>query len=757
MTIGDSNELAPKPAPALNAHVNRGLFYHHDEEEEQFVYRDSSLPISSHYSSNVGDARSRTGLITSRGSDSSPSNPGNRSLGLLAKGDDEVDDQQSTEPVPADFDHRAMFISSSPPDTRPMTRARARAQALDQTENDSLVGSTHDIEALKSGADNDEYQLLPHFPCRDSPISRARLRAPPRSIDGFDGSAEERSSIDAEGSASPALESERSGSNPGDDDDDDEYRVPESENENDDSEASVIADIIGHPKRKPNKKPTKTANLSRPRNKQAAKIGAGPIATNKNGGSLTNNAPGSSHRYPAVPNQFVDSADGKNMSLDKLAPVFHQNAKASAGSGDQKALDAIPDSQGAPQELAASPTAKSKGSNNRRPKKPFYPDNLGGHQTKPQGASCIYSDTNIHQQLIAHQGGVNSSSPDKTESLESKATRATNQSRRIALDILPSEAKQERGNNGVNPLVSKGKCLPIGHNQPTVTINRVSNSPILLSSDQHSRSTDMDYGRIHSQNPPPHGTGAENSKRPSNSEASKRPAKKAKAAPKIERSCDNIDASTQDHLPQSSPSPPYYYRMRDTTNEVPQAKIVETKPLLPNIYHQMLQRKEAALGDNTTKYQFLKSPQVHDTSGSSRSELTTARAKNEFQRAENPEPLPSVEAYRNYSDTEESLHPNSRAWAQKIAERSRKKNLTSMPEAMMEEIETLSQTPITARESGKNPISKREITLAGRREAIFESIQEVTIVSVNTSVFVSHYSLTNNRLCSDICNPKSLP
>ncbi|KAI1280949.1 hypothetical protein F5Y07DRAFT_354869 [Xylaria sp. FL0933] len=363
----------------------------------------------------------------------------------------------------------------------------------------------------------------------------------------------------------------------------------------------------------------------------------------------------------------------------------------------------IPDSQDIFQEPAVPSTAQQKVCKNRRPKKPFYPDNLDDQQAKPQAASLSHSNTNINQQSVARQEASGNCSFDKMASLENKIGLVHNQGGDGVVDTSPSEAQRGGGDNEAPPPVDEGKGHAISHSQQPVVIDDISNS----SSIPHdSPLSDRE---------------AEIIKRPSDPGVSRRPAKKAKVSD-MDVFHDNVDAPIRAHIPQLSG---ISSRLGESPGVRAVADVFEAKPLLPNLFAQGPRRKEESADDDITKYKFSTSVRVHDISGSPRTKYIAAEGGDKYQRAENPKQFPSVKVHKDYSDTE-SLHPASRTWAQNIAERSRKKNLTSMTPNMTGDTEPRDEVLAVTQEFGKNPISKREILLATRRRAVFDSVYEVT-------------------------------
>ncbi|KAI1356422.1 hypothetical protein F5Y01DRAFT_267277 [Xylaria sp. FL0043] len=366
----------------------------------------------------------------------------------------------------------------------------------------------------------------------------------------------------------------------------------------------------------------------------------------------------------------------------------------------------IPDSQDIFQEPAVPSTNQQKVCKSRRPKKPFYPDNLDNQQAKPRVASFSYSNTNINQELVARQEGSGNGSFEKMASLENKIGLVHNQGGDGVLDTSPSQA-QRGGDNEAPPPVDEGKGHAISHSQQPVVIDDISDSSSALpSSDGYSQSVDMDYGETRPRDSPLSDREAEINKRP-------------------DVFHDNVDTPIQAHVPQSSGISSSYQRVGESPDVRAVADVFEAKPLLPNLFAQGPRRKEESVDDDIAQYQFSRSRRVHDISGSPRTKYVAVGGGDKYQRAENPKQFPSVKVHKDYSDTE-SLHPASRAWAQNIAERSRKKDLTSMPPNMTGDAEPRDEVLAVTREFSKNPISKREILLATRRRAVFDSVHEVT-------------------------------
>ncbi|RWA14275.1 hypothetical protein EKO27_g785 [Xylaria grammica] len=518
----------------------------------------------------------------------------------------------------------------------------------------------------------------PSRTCQDGPVTRAGARAKAQALNqtendnhegSVDGPSERHTIIDREGSVSSVVEDENTKSSldddeyhlpkPGNDNDsydgggDDEYQLPGSENSYNSSE--IITDIVGRPK-KPSKKPTKAA-------------------------------------YPSKPKA------GKKAQREELSPIL-QTAKFPTGNGGQEAPDVISDSQGASQELTAPLKAKPRSSISRRAKPPFYPANLGRQQVKLQLAPYVHNTSNIHHQPTARRGGAGSSSPDEMELQEDRTSQDTNPKRHNTLAIPRLGSPRESSNNNGKFPAEKEKGCTISHNKQNVIFNNIDESPILWSPDQQLQLTDGEYGGTYIQGSP-YRTNVEIGKRSINFESIERPVRKIKVEP-AKGFFNNVGASSQASLPRLSPDPACCSRINGTKNGATQTENLDSVSSPSNLCHQWRQgREEETRGLDTT---------------------TTMKAR---YGAEKIEHLPSSKVSRVLSDTEESLHPNSVAWAQRVAEKSRQGNLTSTY-PILSEAQSLGLIPAITREHGKNPVSKREITLARRRDAVFESVQEVT-------------------------------
>lgn len=685
-------------------YTNRRVFYH---QEEDLVYRDSSVPISSISNYRAGQTRSSSRPISVQTRVSDPIVISSSSAD--SEGDNWVDDQQSTEPIPADFDPRAIFCPSPPSCSHqdaPVTRSRARAQAqpqactiLNLTESHNSADLSHGTGSSKSKTDDNRYHLRQPLIRQDPPISRNRGRA---CMNGLDGSVDGYTSTNREGTAglSPEIESFTS------DRDNDEYELPESENGSD-YEESIINEIRGTSKKTASKKPSK-AN-SKPKGKQRGK----EKATRTIPQPATNNV---------VPNHATHTP----------------NLKIGAGSSDQEAPYLIADSQDIaedPKGLVKSSKATTSAFKTRRPKQPFYIDNLSGQAESVSNSSAL-SNHNAQNQSPEQHGKPSSFSLNKTEQRGDAVIQTTTRNKRTALDISQPKAKRERCSKSLKH-TDEGKGRASGRTQPIVATDKANNPHNIPSSNQRLHYTDTECGETCLQNSPSHHA-EETSTKPSNFELDEQLVKKTKAASLIMESLTEADVSAHACLPPLSYSPDSSSRMTETKNEATQTEMFAIKPP-PPIFSPYGENTKPATSNRITGHWFLGSPQVYKTSELPLKKPITTRVRGDHERTGRPD-LPSAKVFRDVTIIEESLHPNSRAWAQGIAEGSREKTSASVPPIMAEESSPSGRPVEITQEHRKNLVSKRETTLGGRRNAVFESIHEVTAVSeIDSLPLMSQY------------------
>ncbi|KAI1734729.1 hypothetical protein F4680DRAFT_332876 [Xylaria scruposa] len=682
---------------------NRRLFYQGDEEE--ILFRDSSV-INSLASSHLG---SESDIIRSR----------SRSISF-------VDDQLSTEPVPTDFDHDNLIISS--PFCSQQAAPIAALNVPNQIDGGNLASLSQQVgkpkpKIHKTGkTSNNERQLRPRLARQDFPITRARGRQVTRCIDGFDGSVEGHSSADGEGLVSPAFETEGPKST---DNDDDEYQLSESENNESESEQFTVNDIKKL-RKTTNKKPGKTTYSSKTRGKHAAKPKGAPATAGHASHAVTNKTAVPVRKRPVAPNQITHPPEILSISSDEASPV-RQNAKTNAGSRKIKGKDVIPDSQDFvkdSQENAIPLKAKSRNTNNRRPKIPFYQDGLNTQHIDLGELTSTWDITDTHQQSATHDVKAFSPSP---RPLVQGEFQASNQSKPTNFITHQPEPTRSSGNNDVGLKIDKGKSRAIDQNQPPSTSYEVDSPQIDQLSDQHSQSEDAECVETCLQSPPPYQTEAEINEILVNFEPIELSVNGMEVTPTVRERFKHVGVCTPAQLDQLNSSPMRLEHVAEAKDEATQTDAASAQQLLHNIYYPST-FKEGVLGNNMTKRWFSRSPGLQDASWASRVNPVPTGAQKEYEQVENPQKDLSMKDYRNLSDKTTPLHPTSRAWAQGIAKKSRQNNIkTSASQINARETETFGRTSGTIQESNTNPISKREAALGGRRSAIVESIQEITM------------------------------
>ncbi|TRX96672.1 hypothetical protein FHL15_002338 [Xylaria flabelliformis] len=680
---------------------NKRLFYQGDEKE--IIFRDSSV-INSLPSSHLG-------------SDSDVIRSSSRSVSL-------ADDQLSTEPIPIDFDHVNLF-RSSPFCTQQVAPVTA-LNVPNQIDDDNSAGPSHQVKKPKLKMDetaetsNNERQLRPRLTHRDPPITRARGRQVTRCINGFDGSVEGHSSADGDGLANPSLGTEGPKSI---DDDDDEYQLSESENNESESEQFTVNDIKKS-RKTTNKKPSKATYSSKPRGKQAAKAKAAPITVKQTSRTVTNKITVPAWKRPGALNQVVLSPERLSISPDEASPVL-QNTRTTVGGSNKKGKDVIADSQDFvkdSQENAIPPKSKSRTTNNRRPKIPFFQDSLNTEHINLDETTSAWDITDTYP--TAHQGKAFSPSP---ELLVNEEVQASNQSEPIDFGTHQPETTRSRGNNGAGLKIDKGKTRAVDQNHSSLTSYEVDSPQSHQLSDQPSQSEDVECVETCLQSAPPYHTEVETNEILDNFEPSELSVNEMEATPTIRDRFKHVDVYTPVRLHQLNSGPVRLEHVIEAKNEATQTDAASAQQLLHEICYPGT-IEEGVLGNNTTNRWFSRSPRLQGASRPSRVNPVTAGARKEYEQSENLEKGLSTKKYRHLSDKTTPLHPTSRAWAQGIAKKSRQNNLkTSAPQINAGETETLGQTPGTIQESNTNPISKREIALGCRRSAIVDSVQEITM------------------------------
>lgn len=622
---------------------------------------------------------------------------------LVSEGDNWADDQQSTEPIPTDFDPRAIFCPSPPScaeQDAPVTRSRAKAQAqaqaqsqtrtvLNQTESYYSAGLSHETGSYKAKTEDDRYHLRQPLIRPGPPVGEIRGRA---CINGLDGSVEGYDSTNGEGPAGLSPEIEAFPSNR----DNDEYELPGSENGSE-SEESIINEIRGTSKKTANKKPSK--GNPKPKGRQSGKAKASHATT-----------------QPA-----------KNNVVPKRA-THTPNLKTCVESSHQKASDLIIDSQDIAEDskgLVNSSKAILSTSKTRRPKKPFYVDNLDG-QAEPGSKTSAWSHHNTQQQSPEQQKKASSSTSNEKQRGD-VVFQTTTQNKRTTLDMSQPNSKRARNSKSFKHTADEGKGRAIGHSQQPVATDKANNPHNVPSSDQRLHYTDTECGETCLQSSPSDHA-EQNSTKPSKFELDEQLLKETDAASLIMESLNEIDVSAQAYLPPLSSSPVSSSRMTETKNEATQTEIFEIKPP-PPIFTPLQENPKPPTSNRITGHWLSGSPQVHKRSKPPLEETFGTRIKGKYERPVKLDLLTSTKALRDLIIPEESLHPDSRAWAQGIAEGSHRKNSVAVPPTMAEGTGPLSHPAEITQEHRKSIVSKRETALEGRRNAVFESIHEVTAVS----------------------------
>ncbi|GAP86114.1 hypothetical protein SAMD00023353_0302470 [Rosellinia necatrix] len=730
-SISRSSSVIPLGAESPTRASQR-IFCH--SEKEELVYRDSSVLTSTHFSSIAGDTRLGGRFINSQIKNSDSNSPSHHNPRALS--DEGVDDRRSTGPVLLNLDHRAMLKPSSPPRTHhdaPLTRARARAQALtihNQTRKSDLSNPSHGCDSQKPKASSNEHKATEPLSCQLPPINSVgqTTRFP-----GVDGPVDRHSSTGGEGSVSSALKHEFFKSKS----DDDEYELPETENNNSESELSDSQEIRVASKKRTNKNPLKTTCSSSPGDKHKGKTRVAPTTTKKIGHQATERATIAIRKPHADLNQIMHSLGLQGTSQGRFSAV-HKSVKVTAGIGDQGALGRISDSHDAVKELqglVSPPKSKSRASNIRRPKRPFYQDNLGEQQARSELVTPTHTNDNAYNPSTLRQQEYDSFSPIKQKQRGAREIQSIAQKQRNTLEMPQSKARQQTSTH------VKGKCHTTSlteHNPIIDTSSNVHSSLIMLSPDQHRKFTRLEHGETASCHSPSSKREAETSnKRHNGPEISNRNVKKIKYASIIGASTIDIDVPTQDHLLPPSAGLEHFSRIPETRNDATQTETSDFQPFPPNHCYQKGPGKDEMGKEIVPRNWWLESPRVRGTYEALRAKPVTTRFTKKCKRSVKSEHLLPKKVPTDSLTTEEPLHATSRAWAQQIAERSRQKNLSPIPLAT-EEPGAHGQITIKVRKCGKNLVSKREIALGGRRNAVVDSIQEVTAVSYTGTLIFTY-------------------
>lgn len=647
--------------------------------------------------------------------------------------DGEIHSQQPTEPAPVDSDHRNTSRLSSPASVRqdaPVTRARARSQALGiswRNEDDDSIKLGHKMEKPKPKTGTGGLHKSPSLTDQALPVGRTGNNAQLQRIDGFgspmkhDSPTMDRDSVDTV----PQTECPKSNSG-----EDDEYELPETENDNDDSEESIIREIRGGTKKKANKIAPNHIYSSKPMAKKA-QAKATPTIAKTVGGRTTKKTSVSKKNRPVVSNQVPNPPVVHGVSPDKRRPT-RQRAKAFIAITPEEASQYVPFSFSImkdSREITSPAKAKSKTPNIRRPKRPFYEAEVNVQQTKP--------DSNTHRQPTPHRGEVVSLSSSEPKPRVEPAVQNPMQDETFTFDTPQPEAEQQIDREGIEQTADKKKGCTTTNSGLNVTASRVYNSPSISPPSMHSPLTDIDHETVRSQIVPSHHTETQNSQESTNSKPGKRLLKTSQASI-IEDPFSDVNVWNRAYSPPFSSKPGHIRREMNTRNGETQTEALNIQSSNRNLYRQVEPDKGGS-SRGAAAHLLLGSPQVHNSMGwPLKGELSVATPRKGLEREEKPKSFPFSKKDPGRLNREESLHPNSQAWAEQMAEESRKKKLSAIPQVTTEGREPPNQTPESPQGHRESPISRREITLRRRRDAIFESVREITAVSqVRAVAFIS--------------------
>ncbi|KAI3328958.1 hypothetical protein HD806DRAFT_267715 [Xylariaceae sp. AK1471] len=542
-----SSALAPPPDPNGRLITN---------SDNALIFRDSSISVPSRYSMDIGpegetsasmnnyDLRDQSGLTRVAAPERS----------------DEVDEQQSTVPVPPDFDYGSATLKSSPP---------------------SLA------------------HRYPH-------VTRAgrNVQMPP--VDGANSSQSDQS-------ADSGRKTEIAKSST----DDDEYQLPESDSRNDESEESTIRDLLGRRNKTANKKSTKATYSSKARGKQVAKTKAAPVAAKKKQRPATDKTAASTQKRSVASNHISGSQKEPDTSPTELTSV-RQSKKAPTENSSQRTLHIVPDSQ----EHASPLKSKSGTSTLRRPKKPFFQDHLSEQQAKARPSSSAHSNSNANQHSKADQGKTSLSPLRKTEPQRDRADQLLIQNKRTAPIQSHSSSKRQKVNNDDKLTVDKGNGPAIDNIQPTPTAHKLAISPIIVPSDRDTPFTDMEYGETHQQPESSHHTQVETSNKSSDFKLSEQYDKRIKAAPVIKDSLSRADVPTQVALTQFGPKAVNSDGVMENKAEAIETVNVEVYPF-PQGLHELEEVNAEVIENNITMHRPLKRSRVSDAGSPSLAEPVT--------------------------------------------------------------------------------------------------------------------------------------
>ncbi|KAJ3580198.1 hypothetical protein NPX13_g374 [Xylaria arbuscula] len=573
-----------------------------ERHQQEDFYPIASDTNSIYASSNTGKAGPSSAIYT---------DPSVRSLGPDSEGDYEVNDQMSTEPVPADFNYQTVIAPSSPSSSvhhLPITRskARARAQALKRSENEDLGDPIEDADLQEPERYNDEHLPLPNSPRRKPAPKKAKSRTKVLRNDSFDGSVDERDSNslgvpgDSASGSGSYISSPRG-------DEDDIYSLYETDAGGEDSEASAIADITNRSDRKGKGRAITTTYSAKSGNKKVSKTRRAVGAAKKTGAHSANKPTKS--QKPVRGNQVPDVPNGESTKRAILAPVSCQNTQVPT----QASLGTVSASYSAIQKALSPLAARSKGPTHRKPKKPFDASNLDRSNTSLQGVSPSHGDTSIYQHSMTQPRSTGSSPSTEIEPPVGKIAHTTSQNTRSTLSVPSFKPERKTYHPSERSSNAKQEGRSITCNQQDAHPNKLSDPFTVPSPEQHANSTSAEYGHTHPRIRPSYDAGGGPSKRPSGVEPSIRPIEKVKAAPKRKAPFDDIQASTAVSSPRADADPVYCRRLSDLPGDADLADHSVAETLHPDNYGGNPGENEEFPGDYGSRYESSVPMQIDET------------------------------------------------------------------------------------------------------------------------------------------------
>jgi len=521
---------------------------------------------------------------------------------------------------------------------------------------------------------------------------------------------------------------------------DDEYRPPESE-ENSEAESAMIRAIKGLGKRAADTKPPRTTTSSKAKGKQVAKPKATPVVTRGKG------------RQGNVKASITTQRTTETYSSKRVSQKKQETSSTKPGSGKKD----ISNSQG----CATPPEKKSKPTNARRPKKSFFDKDLSETQSKTKNPK-------IDQDFIA----PNKHSTESGKWKKDDPNQNVIQNKRVSSTRLRLETKHGETDDGKVAAVSKGK-RPAKESQSAQTNKRAkfSSLPIEIPSDPILSSFDAESEGASPKPGPSTQTKASTGKRSNTPETKTQRRSDGKQKEVFEDTSEPVDVPGGDELHQ------------DTFESISIERAASdeiTTPASPRDYpspqssHHHMEDSGDVVGNSLLTLELHDTPADKPINGPPSTEPATINASevngrvlerhNGPRLSQSPKPLefshrmaritekspvrffsttidPFVDAIGRPTklgpeaekriatsdprDTTESgsvMHPMSLEFIRRLAEKPGHEADTSAAPASTGEPESVVQTPMKAQKPGED-------RAAGRRNAVFQSVLDVTEVS----------------------------